>query len=487
MTDPFLKAHQLGPFLFSIGGNIGPTVSIRDQMIRGNMLVDRLIQEKILIADNEQQPPLVVIGAGAGGATAALRAFGFKIPVILVERQKAPFAVQANCQTRWVDPVMYDWPMDHYAQGQIPWPAPPRQTPFPLPWTGNFAQVLAGNWSAILRGALPAQAQRFEHDFLNAFTSIPQATAGLGPVLIVQINDRKKQKPEYVPASAAVLAIGFGKERCWAGSDKHPDPARGYSFWDDDRWYHANFGQSRQRAKVLISGAGDGALQDFIRVTTRNLVDQATGWKFHSARAIYDYCGIPLDIEHDLQSHQDYAQRLLVWGGSKQFEHAVQQELQDAHDRLASVALAAPGVVGKLNNVVWARNELPFVRLYYGCSHFTNMYPLNRFLTLLLAKFFEQEYGIADMLQPRHRLKRLNCLKHPTPTHDPPQDCWGQDHLATFDWQPRCWEDAVAAKEPPTFAPNVLFIRHGIQSFDFEKRITPPFAKQMVPYSLPRL
>src|SRR5450755_1926123 len=102
MTDPFLRAHQLGPYLFSIGGSIGPTISIRDQMIRGLMLVDRLVQEKLLVAEEQAQAPLVVVGACAGGATAVLRAVGARIPVVLVERQQDPFSAQANCRTRWV-------------------------------------------------------------------------------------------------------------------------------------------------------------------------------------------------------------------------------------------------------------------------------------------------------------------------------------------------------------------------------------------------
>ncbi len=88
---------------------------------------------------------------------------------------------------------------------------------------------------------------------------------------------------------------------------------------------------------------------------------------------------------------------------------------------------------------------------------------------------------------PGHRLRNLDCLNHHPPANDLPQNCWGQWHQATFDLQPRCWEDAQSPVEPPIFKPNVLFLRHGIRAFDFEKRITPPFARQMVPYSLPRL
>jgi hypothetical protein len=485
MTDQFLQAHQLAPYLFSIGGSVGPTVSIRDQMIRGLLIVDRLIQEKLLVAQSLNQNPLVIVGAGAGGATAFLRAISWGIPALLVERWKAPFQVQTNCLTRWIDPVMYDWPMDHYSQGQIPWPPPPPQTVFPLSWSANFADQLVANWVHLL-GTLPSNAFFYDHDFLNAYTSIPQATAATGPPLIVQIRDRSTGNQRFLPASALVLAIGFGKERCWAGPDNNPNPARGFPFWRDDRWYTAGFGLQGTAPRVLISGSGDGALQDFIRVVTRPQIDQTTQRAYHSARSIYDFCSIPLQIEHEIQSHQDYAQRLLVWGGSKQFEHAVQQELQNVHHQLSLLALNGPGVRAALHQIVWPKPEMPYVRLAHSCTHFTNYYPLNRFVTLLLTNFFEQEYQITDILFPEHRLKNIAC-QHPTPSHDAPIDCWGGSHLATFDQHPECWQDEITPENPPTCKANVLFLRHGIKALDFEKRVTPPFARQMLPYSLPHL
>jgi len=90
MNDPFLKAHQmLPPFpagsfgatfpvpgsatliglariraayppLFNLAGKLSP-VSIRDQMVRGQLLAVRAHEEKLVTSDY----PLLVIGAGA--------------------------------------------------------------------------------------------------------------------------------------------------------------------------------------------------------------------------------------------------------------------------------------------------------------------------------------------------------------------------------------------------------------------------------------
>jgi hypothetical protein len=100
MNDPFLKAHQLlppfpagsfgAPFpgpgsgsliglariraayppLFNLAGKLSP-VSIRDQMVRGQLLAVRAHEEKLVTNDY----PLLVIGAGAAGVTVALTAF----------------------------------------------------------------------------------------------------------------------------------------------------------------------------------------------------------------------------------------------------------------------------------------------------------------------------------------------------------------------------------------------------------------------------
>jgi hypothetical protein len=493
MSDPFLQAHQLGPYLFSIGGNVGPTISIRDQMLRGQLLVDRAIEQGLLGSKPEQRP-LVVIGAGAGGASAALRAAQLGIPADLVDRQAQPFHVQTGCTTRWVDPVQYDWPMGHYDQARFPWPPPPDQDDFPLPWQADFADSLATGWQARL-GALvtgpPPLPFTFHdrHDFRNVFTSVERARAGVTPQQVVEIRSRVTAQTTYLPAAMVLVAIGFGKERVWAGHDDEAlaDPARGYPFWDTDRWYEPNFGLAAGTTpRVLISGAGAGALQDFLRVLTQPMTHPTTGRPYHSARAIYDRLGIPPAIQREVQHLQEYAQRLLVWGGSTRFEHAVQQEWHDGLVRLVQQVLAAnPGVGTELGKLLQPPDLVREVRLCYSCTHLTSTYGLNRFLTLLIAAFLE-EHGI-QVLFPQLRLRNLDCAGHAVSAPPrPPHDCWGQPHVAHFVDQPRCF-DPPTGPHPTPFHPNILFLRHGVKRFEFETRITPPIARQMLPYSLPKL
>jgi hypothetical protein len=482
MNDPFLRAHHIGPHMLSIGGSIGPTVSIRDQMVRGLMVVDRLLETRVLATGDPR--PLVVVGGGAGGATAAMRAFNRGIPVVLVERAAKPFVVQSMCVTRWVDPVMYDWPVDHYSKGQVDWPAPPTQTRFPLSWASDFADLLAVDWESRVNRLLPRTCLRYDTDFWNAFASVEDVSLGKDPRLVIELRSRGSPQSDFLPAAALIFAIGFGEERTWAGRDDQRSDARGYPFWRADPLYDsARTPIGEGKPKILVSGSGDGALQDFIRVVAKPETDPTAKRPMHSARNIYDACGIPSDIEHELQSHHEYAQRLLVWGGSKKFEHAVQQELQDVHTRLVDVAYAIPDVQNALEHIVRPKSELPYIWLAHSCTHFTNIYPLNRFVTLLLLRCLRDRYGILNAHLQKFRLRGIDCGH--APGTDAPLDCWNQPHSAYFDDQPFCWQEEKPRVKPHRRKPDILFIRHGIKSLDFVNRITPPLARYLPPFSLP--
>ena len=47
MVDPFLEAHRIGPGIFSVAGRLHP-ISIRDQIIRRQLFVQRAFREKLI-------------------------------------------------------------------------------------------------------------------------------------------------------------------------------------------------------------------------------------------------------------------------------------------------------------------------------------------------------------------------------------------------------------------------------------------------------
>ncbi len=71
-------------------------------MVRGRMLIDRAIEANLIGPDEI----LLVIGAGACGATAAVRAAERDIKTLLIDKnsyvndEPTPFRLQHQCKTR---------------------------------------------------------------------------------------------------------------------------------------------------------------------------------------------------------------------------------------------------------------------------------------------------------------------------------------------------------------------------------------------------
>jgi hypothetical protein len=63
MSDPVLDAHEIGDLIYLLSGP--RPISIRDQMLRGLILAERLLENGI-ISDASPAYPLLVVGAGAG-------------------------------------------------------------------------------------------------------------------------------------------------------------------------------------------------------------------------------------------------------------------------------------------------------------------------------------------------------------------------------------------------------------------------------------
>jgi heterodisulfide reductase subunit A-like polyferredoxin len=91
--DPFLREHYyVTDSIFALGGRRTP-LSIRDQMVRACMAIDRLLAEGYI---NTSSRKLLVVGGGVAGATAAVFAASAGIHTILVERATGCFLRQSR-------------------------------------------------------------------------------------------------------------------------------------------------------------------------------------------------------------------------------------------------------------------------------------------------------------------------------------------------------------------------------------------------------
>jgi hypothetical protein len=243
-----------------------------------------------------------------------------------------------------------------------------------------------------------------------------------------------------------IWAAGFGSERSTLPTATG-GVYRGQPFWGTDRLTKRSCGL-RQPPRVVIVGAGDGGLQDFLRALTKR----------KSAREIFVACGVPAGIKREIHSAEERAHRLLLWSATRRHDHIAQTALQDAHVAAARQALADSGVRQSLRVLLGPAPE--DVRLVYQCSHFSNTYALNRFLVLLIAEFLAQEHGRSDVLMSGRRADHVRAVDGHECAAEP-SGCDGHEHHLVLGSAPQCWrdEDCGTTEMIPS---EVIVIRSGL-------------------------
>jgi hypothetical protein len=454
LADPFLLAHLAAPLFFDLGGRLAP-ISIRDQMVRARMAVDRAIEEGLI----GPRRPLLTIGAGAAGATAAIHSASRGVPVVLIEATPAPFLRQAGCRSRWIDPVQYDWPVEHWPQGRYPWTPPA----MPLPWARGAANQVALAWTLALH-----QRRRRHPNLMVLFSSrVLGRPLPAGNMLRVSLGGRG----QMVAGKFGMIlsCVGAGTEQSTHGS------YTGFDFWSTDP-----FQQLSASDRVLISGGGDGALQDYLRVVTRQ----------SAAGAIYSGLGIPRGIEQFLQSAEDQASRVYVWGTGASHDHGALAQLHRSHAGIVDKLLSGPGLthpVQGLPSVLekMTANMPTVVTLMHPCGHFSRCYGLNRFLVLLLATYLSRYRNNTATLLPGRSLHDVVGNNHQCANS--PAGCHGQAHEIIPALDPDCRTPVGQPRQAAARLPGdytVVIVRHGIRTSPplFAGNRQMPQPRQMLPY-----
>jgi hypothetical protein len=475
MLDPFLRAHQLAPRFFSMSGKLYP-ISVRDQMVRAQMFVTRAIAAGYF--NDSDHNRLIVVGAGAAGVTASICAVEQGVPTLLLERHLQPFNVQANCQTRWLCPTLYDFPAKHWPVGEYP-PSTLTAAP-PLIWKADWVHVLIGPWRDKFRDVKTAANSILEYrPYLDVLTKPELDPSERFTVLSVEINDPVKGPyTEKIPAAIVLLATGFGEERRFLmnGDPPVPHPTWGYAFWEDDPFDKPNFDvKGGARPKVLISGSGDGAIQDFLRIVTTD--------KCKSPKDIFEKVQLPDKLMLELASAENWAQRAFGWGGGVHPDHGELTHLHQIHLRIVNHLLNSDGGLPvRLNSLL--KDPLPEVKMVFECDHFSQCYGMNRFIGLLIGTYLERR-SRTRVFFPGRRVKDIESCDRTVHVcqHNAP-DCHGKMHrVALVEW-PDC--RGVAGRPAESFEANILVLRHGLLDNALPYDPTPPSFRQTIPYQLPR-
>jgi hypothetical protein len=459
MGVPFLDAHEALPGFFWLSAGLAP-ISIRDQIVRGTSVIDHAFEEGLI----QEGELVMVVGAGAAGVTAIVRAAEKHINTILVDRARGPFLVQARASTRWVDPTQYDWPLEHWSMRRYPW-QPPR---VPLSWKADWAPLISAAWHIQLRSLISTHHPylRFRYSSRVALIKPPSSS---GTSFIVQLTNGESFHPKML-----VWTTGFGREDC-----KIPGGSfAGLPFWTTDPFTITGLGTGQSKPAVVIAGAGDGGLQDYLRICTR----------CKSAEEIYRrvILGTPLErpVMIFLKDMEDLAHRSWVWSGSRKRDHVIHAMLHRHHKRAALALLRDPAVFANLNQLI---PDLPCEPvLVYRCSHFTNFYALNRLLVLLISGFLLKRFKVHTLV-PRHSLLAVTSA---AAAHrcDPrrPRACLPHKHYVELASDPDCRAKPGAAKSPRWLV-DLVVIRYGVDASGAAPPLMPnPAAKlQRTRHSIP--
>ena len=383
-----LIAHKAGVRTFDLSSGMN-YVSMKDQVVRGTTLVNCLIKCKIFDTKFSGHN-LVVVGAGAAGVAAACHAAGHGLRVLVLERASGRFPMQKQCTSRRVSFSMYDWPEAHASSGIFP---SLQDLPVKSANTMFFACEVTEKHPIVARDLVTAWDKRIE---ANPFPLAPiqwEFNAEVIPprlshrVLLEDDPSRQHRDLEYwkaarkhsARAQIVIFATGIGIERSvpdtrTAGATYQTPP-----FWsdmDNPPWENAKDFSSRN---LVISGGGDGAIQDFLKVVLRNKADNLL--------PLARKCRLGAKDRARIISAERHIARQLLWDTSAKQAHAA---LQAVYDEIVETLLRRDGdplnIASHMHicpRIVWISDS---VSDDAKTMSFSKSYPLNRFLaTLVLA------------------------------------------------------------------------------------------------------
>lgn len=395
MVDPFLAAHRIDAAIFDISSGLRPG-SVRDQIIRGSLTVRRAYESTLIDPSRD----LVVIGAGAAGAGAALFAAKAGIPTTLIERETA-FSRQLS-STRTLEPTLYDWPAAHWDRGEFPW----HEEYVPLAYKARPAREVAADWASKLARVKGDLLRCLEKTTLKRIKRVTD-----DPCTYIVEVESKDDGMVAIPANMIILALGPGAERINSGPR-----FRSFRFWDADPLATETLGVKN----VLVAGSGDGALQDMMRLLLRPDAD---------LEQVISALGVPEELVRRIHTIASHADANFVWSGTDQHEHRserfVHAQIDDVvtkfwNERRDHIAR----VLGD-----YCRDVRPRITVVYPCEHFTRGFPINRLVSLLALRWCQEQKANVTLL-PNTKLKDVDCLGA---AHLTPSDCCGTPHRVTFE------------------------------------------------------
>lgn len=373
-----LLAYKIGPAFFDISTALN-NVSIRDQIVRSHLLATDMVGCKLV----EDYEDILVVGASIAGLSFALAASHHGKRVTILDIGQEPLHRFQGVTKRLVGANMYEWPAAFSNNQEFPqtgmlksWATADKKSALELHFNKPVtADTAFHHWRALLK-SLPSPQQslinlkvRVCRSFLNQELKDWQITESLsywGATWDFISESSGSHMIEKVYPKFIVLAAGFGPERGGKGNT---------DFWANDALTDLFAGHAT-RPNLVISGGGDGALQDCVR-SLYSEQDPLTLIAGISAMAPAKFS----EVERDILVYERQHQLALMWSRTRPQQDTLLQIL-DGHFKELAITLANINTVADYVISI-LRTDIASVSLIVREAYFTKAYPLNRLLVYL--------------------------------------------------------------------------------------------------------
>jgi hypothetical protein len=418
-----------------------------------------------------------------------MEAAGLGVQVTVVERNdtrplpfeppgtRRLFSTFSQCLTRSINATEYDWPHEDWQQGQFLDCSLPQASP-------TSAAVQAGIWRTAWR----------------AFEVNQNGQNGFGKVDLIDRLDAANFRVVHGPDAeltvigpwasggeaerkartfgALLSCVGIGSEAVSVEGSGFTGPR----FWSDADGIYAGKNLPDGVTQVVISGGGDGAMQDLQRVATsyygRRLYERLESLLSSDEKPDHQ-------LRADLLAADETGRRSFCWAGTKDAALAVAARWHDSIDRcvrafferrwspetferIAKDLLREQLLDGRLT-ITWViREPTP------GAA-----YVLNRFLVLVLIELTKQGAPRRGIFVETSRM--IHDITPADGGHvcNVAKLCVGKKHAVMIGPV-----SANGGKAKPISA-NLILIRHGLESVPPVLDGAAPVANQILPFNLP--
>jgi hypothetical protein len=304
-------------------GCFAKRLTLYSQQVRALNLVYALRQA----GEMPEESKVAVIGAGAAGLTAAVAAASLKAKVTLLEKLQGPMDLQQNNRQRWIHPFLYDWPYlsEFVNDAEVTVP----------PFKGDEAKLPLLSWSADYAAnvaqEIVSQWEYYRRQFgIEVRWNVDKKILDLradGTVSLRPGEDGSEQN-----FNAIILAVGFGLEAKREDSD---------SYWSEDN-LDSTIRAVGARQRWLVSGAGNGAFIDLMRLCFRRFRQDEVLNFFTSAEGIDGILNPLRDLYEENYSNEEYSENFKSLPIGTKFIDAVRDKLLRRAQHLPEVFLVTP-------------------------------------------------------------------------------------------------------------------------------------------------